>query len=79
MAAGRNISTLTNHKKAIRSMLFHHEEYTFASGAADNIKVNKSNIGMEMSRRIIYEKRIWSLSNYKLHGSKQIKRFSNRL
>jgi len=38
---GRSVKTLTNHKKAIRSMVFHHDEYTFASGAADNIKVWK--------------------------------------
>ena len=36
---GRCVKTLTNHKKAIRSLVFHPEEYTFASGAADNIKV----------------------------------------
>jgi len=41
LAAGKCQATLTNHKKAIRSMLFHHKEYTFASGAPDNIKVWK--------------------------------------
>tara|TARA_B110000902_G_C14120892_1_gene518169 strand:+ start:283 stop:855 length:573 start_codon:yes stop_codon:yes gene_type:complete len=29
---------LTNHKKAIRAMVAHKKEYTFLSGAADNIK-----------------------------------------
>lgn len=32
-------NTLTNHKKGIRSLLFHHKEYTFVSGASDNIKI----------------------------------------
>lgn len=36
---GKSVKTLTNHKKAIRSMVIHPEEYTFASGAADNVKV----------------------------------------
>lgn len=36
---GRCIETLTNHKKAVRSLVFHHTEYTFASAGADNIKV----------------------------------------
>ena len=36
---GRSVKTLTNHKKAIRSLVLHPEEYTFASGSADNIKV----------------------------------------
>jgi len=35
------ISTLTNHKKSIRAMQVHHTEYTFASGAGDNLKVWK--------------------------------------
>jgi pleiotropic regulator 1 len=39
LAAGKCLKTLTNHKKAIRSLAFHHKEYTFASGAADHIKV----------------------------------------
>ena len=39
LAMGRSVKTLTNHKKAIRSLVLHHEEYTFASGAADNVKV----------------------------------------
>lgn len=41
LAMGRSVKTLTNHKKAIRSLVLHHEEYTFASGAADNVKVWK--------------------------------------
>lgn len=36
---GRCIETLTNHKKAVRGLVFHHTEYTFASAGADNIKV----------------------------------------
>ncbi len=41
LAMGKSVKTLTNHKKAIRAMVVHPEEYTFASGAADNIKVWK--------------------------------------
>ena len=51
---GRSVKSLTNHKKAIRSLVFHHDEYTFSSGAADNIKVFVVNLGMEVSRRRIY-------------------------
>jgi len=36
---GKSVKTLTNHKKAIRALAIHPEEYTFASAAADNIKV----------------------------------------
>ena len=38
--AGKSYNTLTNHKKGIRALVFHPKEYTFASGASDNIKVN---------------------------------------
>eukprot|EP01121_Diplochlamys_sp_Union-15-3_P016984 TRINITY_DN5894_c0_g1_i1.p1 TRINITY_DN5894_c0_g1~~TRINITY_DN5894_c0_g1_i1.p1 ORF type:complete len:501 (+),score=100.60 TRINITY_DN5894_c0_g1_i1:22-1524(+) len=38
LAAGKVMATLTNHKKSVRAVLIHPEEYTFASGAADNIK-----------------------------------------
>jgi pleiotropic regulator 1 len=38
LAAGRSISTLTNHKKSIRALALHPKEFTFASGAPDNIK-----------------------------------------
>lgn len=38
---GKCISTLTNHKKSVRSMQFHPNEYTFCSGASDNIKIWK--------------------------------------
>jgi len=41
---GRCIETLTNHKKAVRGLVFHHTEYTFASAGADNIKVIFSKI-----------------------------------
>ena len=41
LRAGRSLKTLTNHKKGIRAMVIHPKEYTFASGAADNIKVWK--------------------------------------
>jgi pleiotropic regulator 1 len=32
------MTTLTHHKKGIRSLVAHPRELTFASGAADNIK-----------------------------------------
>jgi len=35
---GTVMSTLTHHKKSIRSLALHPHEFTFASGAADNIK-----------------------------------------
>lgn len=35
------MKTLTNHKKPVKSLVLHHKEYTFASGASDNIKVWK--------------------------------------
>lgn len=41
LTAGKCLNTLTNHKKSIRALLVHPTEYTFASAAADNIKVWK--------------------------------------
>jgi len=38
LAAGKCQCTLTNHKKSIRALARHPTEFTFASGAADNIK-----------------------------------------
>ncbi len=38
---GKSVHTLTNHKKAVRSMFFHPTEYTFTSAAHDNLKVWK--------------------------------------
>lgn len=35
------ISTLTNHKKSVRALQIHPTEYTFTSGAGDNLKVWK--------------------------------------
>ena len=32
------MSTLTHHNKAVRSLAMHPTEFTFASGAGDNIK-----------------------------------------
>ena len=37
---GKSVKTLTNHKKAIRSMAIHPDEYTFVSSSADNCKVS---------------------------------------
>eukprot|EP00854_Cymbomonas_tetramitiformis_P012808 gene12808-15138_t len=38
LAAGKAITTLTHHKKSVRAMCMHPNEYTFASASADNIK-----------------------------------------
>jgi pleiotropic regulator 1 len=41
IGSGRCIDTLTNHKKAVRGVLFHPNEYTFLTAASDNLKVWK--------------------------------------
>uniref|UniRef100_A0A2R5LM95 Pleiotropic regulator 1 n=1 Tax=Ornithodoros turicata TaxID=34597 RepID=A0A2R5LM95_9ACAR len=38
LVAGRSRVTLTHHKKSVRALVFHPKQYTFASGAPDNIK-----------------------------------------
>jgi pleiotropic regulator 1 len=38
LAAAKTLATLTQHKKAVRSIVSHPTEFTFASGAGDNIK-----------------------------------------
>lgn len=38
LAAGRAITTLTNHKKGVRALVKHPREFTFVSGAADTLK-----------------------------------------
>lgn len=38
---GKTVKTLTNHKKAIRGLAIHPEEYTFCSASSDNVKVWK--------------------------------------
>lgn len=38
IGTGRKIKTLTHHKKSIRAMVLHHEDYTFASGAGDKLR-----------------------------------------
>lgn len=37
---GKRVEVLTNHKKSVKALLFHHEEYTFCSGSGDNLKVD---------------------------------------
>ncbi|CEO97880.1 WD domain, G-beta repeat [Plasmodiophora brassicae] len=39
LASGRTQTVLTHHKKSVRALVSHPEEYTYASGAPDNIKV----------------------------------------
>ncbi|CAG9313793.1 unnamed protein product [Blepharisma stoltei] len=41
LSTGRCMNTLTRHKKAIRAVKFHHEDYAFISAAADNLKLWK--------------------------------------
>lgn len=43
VGTGKRINVLTNHKKSVRGLLFHHSEYTFCSGAGDNLKVTLFN------------------------------------
>jgi pleiotropic regulator 1 len=38
---GSCLKTLTHHKKGVRALVAHHDEYTIASGAADKIRVWK--------------------------------------
>ena len=38
LAAGKCAVTLTNHKKSIRALAAHPREFSFVSGAADNLK-----------------------------------------
>jgi pleiotropic regulator 1 len=45
---GKCVKTLTNHKKGIRALAIHPEEYTFASAAADNVKVTLNILDLEM-------------------------------
>eukprot|EP01039_Chlorochromonas_danica_P012111 gene12111-13763_t len=48
LVAGRTLSTLTHHKKAVRSLASHRQTFTFASGAADNLKKWKTRDGTFM-------------------------------
>jgi len=41
LAAGKCMATLTNHKKSVRALLLHPSEFSFASGAPDNLKIWK--------------------------------------
>ena len=38
IAAGKCITTLTNHKKSVRALAMSRRQMTFVSGGADNIK-----------------------------------------
>eukprot|EP01112_Ceratiomyxa_fruticulosa_P018793 TRINITY_DN6061_c0_g1_i2.p1 TRINITY_DN6061_c0_g1~~TRINITY_DN6061_c0_g1_i2.p1 ORF type:complete len:553 (+),score=111.07 TRINITY_DN6061_c0_g1_i2:85-1659(+) len=38
LTTGKTMATLTNHKKSVRGLVMHPSEFTFASGAPDNIK-----------------------------------------
>ena len=38
---GATTKTLTQHKKGVRALALHHEEYSFASGGSDKIRIWK--------------------------------------
>jgi pleiotropic regulator 1 len=38
---GGTIKTLTHHKKGVRALALHHDEYTFASAGSDKIRIWK--------------------------------------
>jgi len=38
---GQSYKTLTHHKKGVRSLAIHHDEYTFASAGADKLRIWK--------------------------------------
>ncbi|OLL21907.1 Pre-mRNA-splicing factor prp46 [Neolecta irregularis DAH-3] len=38
LAAGKSMAVLTHHKKSVRALALHPNEFTFASGSADNVK-----------------------------------------
>lgn len=38
---GLTTKTLTHHKKGVRALALHHDEYTFASGGSDKIRIWK--------------------------------------
>lgn len=48
LAAGKTMGILTHHKQQVRSLAIHPTEFSFASGAADNIKQWKCPEGMFM-------------------------------
>jgi pleiotropic regulator 1 len=49
LAAGKVRTVLTNHKKAVRALVMHPSEYTFASASVDNVKKWKLPEAMFMS------------------------------
>jgi pleiotropic regulator 1 len=54
IASGKCIAALTNHKKSVRALAFHPNEYTFCSAAPDNIKVWKCPEGFYLINLNIY-------------------------
>jgi len=38
---GKTIHCLTQHKKGVRALAMHHDEYTFASAGSDKIRIWK--------------------------------------
>jgi len=48
LTKGATHATLTNHKKSVRALQIHPKEYTFCTGAADNLKIWKCPDGVFM-------------------------------
>ena len=38
---GKTLNTLTHHKKGVRALVMHHEDYSFASAGSDKIRIWK--------------------------------------
>jgi WD40 repeat protein len=53
---GKTLSTLTYHKKSIRAMAAHPQDFAFAAGSADNIKkyrLPQVRAGIQGSNRVL--------------------------
>lgn len=48
LSSGKCMQTLTQHKKGVRAMVAHNEEYTFASAGADKIRIWKCPEGQSL-------------------------------
>jgi pleiotropic regulator 1 len=47
---GECLQTLTHHKKGVRAMVLHRDEYTFASAGADKIRIWKLPEGHQLRK-----------------------------
>ena len=51
LIAGKTLSTLTHHKKAIRALTLHPTQFMMATGSADNIKQWKLRRGWKQATK----------------------------